>query len=412
MPVTAIRAAWVLPIAAAPIGDGGVLIDGGRIREAGPWQAIAQAVAARRAAGEPVALVDAGASAVLPSLVNAHTHLELSWMHRRVPPAGSMPVWAIRLIMLRRLHGDDGAAIDGAVAAMRAAGVGLVGDIGNTVASWASLVRHRMAGVLFHEVIGFRPADAERLVAEAAAALPSPDGHAGLKATLAPHAPYSVSPELLARVRAWVDAHANGLTSMHVGESPEELWFLADGGGPWRSLLESVGAWTPHWTAPGCGPVEYLDRTGALSSSFVAVHGVQLDDPALECLAARGAALVTCPRSNVHVGAGTPPIARFVASGVTLAVGTDSLASNDDLSVFAELAALRAAAPEVPARRLLEAATRGGARALGFGAIHGSIEAGKEASLIAVTLPAGVADVEEHLVSGIRPSDVTWVYRG
>jgi cytosine/adenosine deaminase-related metal-dependent hydrolase len=141
---------------------------------------------------------------------------------------------------------------------------------------------------------------------------------------------------------------------------------------------------------------------------MLAVHGVQVDRADLGRLARAGATLVTCPRSNRHVGVGDPPIARFYESAVPVAIGTDSLASAPDLGVFGELAAMRALAPDVPARRLLESATLIGARALGCGARLGSLDAGKEAALIAVEVPHGVDDVAEYLVSGIQPAQVRW----
>ena len=100
------------------------------------------------------------------------------------------------------------------------------------------------------------------------------------------------------------------------------------------------------------------------------------------------------------------PLARFLASGVRLAVGTDSLASVPDLNLFAELQTMRRLAPDAPARRLLAAATLGGAEALGLDAELGTIAPGKRAALIAVTLPAGVADPEEALLAGIAPAAV------
>ena len=139
------------------------------------------------------------------------------------------------------------------------------------------------------------------------------------------------------------------------------------------------------------------------------MHGVQLDEAALARLRASGATLVTCPRSNQWVGAGVPPVARFYASGVRVAVGTDSLASVDDLNLFAELAELRRLAPAVPARALLESATRSGAEALGFGGELGVLAPGARAALVAVDVRRGEADVEEYLVNGIPPSAVRWV---
>jgi 5-methylthioadenosine/S-adenosylhomocysteine deaminase len=136
---------------------------------------------------------------------------------------------------------------------------------------------------------------------------------------------------------------------------------------------------------------------------------VQLTDDELSRLAAAGATLVTCPRSNRWTGAGAPPINRFYASRVRVAIGTDSLAGVEDLNLFSELRAIRALAPHVPASAILESVTRSGAEALGFGTELGSIEPGKQAALIAVKVPAGTRDVEEYLVGGIPPADIRWL---
>jgi cytosine/adenosine deaminase-related metal-dependent hydrolase len=201
--------------------------------------------------------------------------------------------------------------------------------------------------------------------------------------------------------------------SVHLGESPEEVRFLRDGTGAWRDLLERIGAWTPDWPVPGCGPVEYLDRLGLVNDRLVAVHGAQLADAELRALANAGATIVTCPRSNRWTGAGTPPVARFYGSGVRVAIGTDSLASVEDLNVFAEMAAVRALAPTVPAARILQSATLDGAAALGFGSELGSIEPGKRAALLAVTIPQDVPphaeDVEEYLVGGVGAHQIAWL---
>jgi cytosine/adenosine deaminase-related metal-dependent hydrolase len=155
--------------------------------------------------------------------------------------------------------------------------------------------------------------------------------------------------------------------------------------------------------------VEYLERLGLVDRQLMAVHGVQFGDDDLSRLRAAGATVVACPRSNRWTGAGDPPIDRFYASGVRVAVGTDSLASVEDLNLFAELAVLRWLAPKVPANLLVESATLAGARALGFEADFGSIEPGKRTQLLAVRLPAGVTDVEEYLVGGIQPADIAWL---
>jgi aminodeoxyfutalosine deaminase len=385
------RAAWVLPIAGPPIRDGWVAVDHGRIVEVG--------------GSDPSTTPPP--TAILPGLVNAHVHLELSSMRGRVPPGDRMPAWAERLIALRRSEAQAGGdSIVEAIEEARASGTALVGDVTNTLASCGPLARGLLSAAIFFELIGFRESDAGRTVGDAEQRLAAIVNHPGLRATVVPHAPYSVSPDLF---RAIARAAGDRPMSVHLGESPEEIRFLRDGSGPWRGLLEKLDAWSDAWTPPACGPVEYLDRLGLLNQRLLAVHAVHLTDGELHRLANAGATVVTCPRSNRWTGAGDPPVERFFRAGVHVAIGTDSLASVEDLNLFDEMAAVRRLAPSVPARRILESATLTGARALGFDRDFGSIAAGKRAELIAVRIPAGLDDVEEYLVGGIQPSDVSWL---
>src|SRR5262249_8482102 len=156
-------------------------------------------------------------------------------------------------------------------------------------------------------------------------------------------------------------------------------------------------------------PALYLSQRGYLRPGVMVVHGVHLTPDALDQLRTSRAVIVTCPRSNEWVGAGAPPLARFYASGIRIALGTDSLASAPTLSIFDELAEARRLAPEVSAASLLESATRIGADALGFGTEFGTIAAGKRAALLAVRVPGDVRDVEEYLVSGVAPRDIEWM---
>lgn len=401
------RARWVLPIAAPPIRDGWVLTRDGRIAGTGRSGAEPPGVAAVRGAGDSIDIIDHGDVAILPGLVNAHTHLELSWMRGRVPQAASMPAWAENLIGQRRSAGPDPfGPIADAVREVRAAGTALVGDVTNTLAAYEVMRGDGLGGAIFMEILGFGEPDPARAVAEVAARIAQLAPAESLKTSIVPHAPYSVSPGLFRAIAAAAGARA---VSVHLGESREEIRFLRDGSGPWRDILGRLGAWTDAWTAPGCGPVEYLDRLGLLTERLLAVHGTHFDGSDLSRLVHAGATVVACPRSNRWTGAGDPPVELFYASGVRVAVGTDSLASVEDLNLFGELAALRRLAPGVPAGRLLESATLQGAAALGFDADYGSIVAGKRDALIAVRVPAAVADVEEYLVGGVEPPDIQWV---
>ena len=387
------RARWVLPVTQPPIPDGVVSIQQGVVTGVAP------------SADTPT--IDLGSVALLPGLVNAHTHLELSWMRAQVPPAGSMPAWASALMALRRtVSHEPPEPIGAAIAEARASGTALVGDVTNTFATYDWLAHSDLSAMFFRELLGFSAPDPNAVVQAAAEQIASLAPSPRLRASIVPHAPYSVSPALLdAIARRSGDAPI----SIHLGESRAEMEFLRSGTGEWRALLESLGVWNDRWVPPNCGPVEYMDRFGLVNDRLLAVHGVQFTDDELGRLRRAGATVVTCPRSNLWTGAGAPPIERFYASGVRVAIGTDSLASVADLNLFAELAAVRRLAPDVPARALLASATIHGAAALGFGDELGTIEPGKRAQLIAVRIPDGVADVEEYLVGGVEPADVRWV---
>jgi cytosine/adenosine deaminase-related metal-dependent hydrolase len=389
-----------------------VTTDNGRVVGLGTHEAGKSTRAASGGrSGEEVAL---GSVAILPALVNAHSHLELSWMRGLTAGQQRFPDW-IRSVIAQRRTGPAGGesairkAILDAIDECVRCGTALVGDVSNTGETRALLAASKLHAVVFRELIGFNAQRAQPLVQEAVTELASQTPASNVRMTLAAHAPYSVSPALFRAIKEARDRDAIAPSSVHLGESREELTFLEHGGGAWQSLLEELGAWDPTWVAPACDPVEYLDRIGFLDDRLLCVHGVHLDRVALRHLARRGATLVTCPRGNRLTGAGSPPVQSFYESGLRVAVGTDSLASVPDLNVFSELAEMRRLAPGVPARALLESATVQGARALGWADEFGTIEAGKRAALIGVAVPSHVTDVEQYLVGGIEHAQVSWI---
>ncbi len=399
-------AKWLLPIDRPPIEDGWIEVASGRIVQVGGGRA-------------PSGAVDLGDVAILPGLVNAHTHLELSWLAGRVPPAASMAEWIASLLSVRRAGPAGGkdeelqAARAGA-AAMRESGTTLVGDISNSLLTPPAIAEAGLGGVVFHEVLGFSAADPAGLVRDAwgrvedaaarlAAGTPMSDERSRLSFSVVAHAPYSVSPALFTAIAARA-----GRTplSVHLAESPEEIEFIRTGQGPMRRLLETLGVWTDAWQAPGGDPVSYLADLGYLQPGTLVVHAVHVTDDGLERLRRARAVVVTCPRSNLWVGAGPPRLSHFYAARVPVAVGTDSLASSPSLNLFDELAEMRRLAPEVAAGLLLESATRIGAEALGCGRDFGTLGVGKRARFARVSIPAGTTDVEEYLVSGVPPADI------
>lgn len=399
--MTRYRAEWLLPIADDPIRDGWVEVDRGRITATGR--------------GVAPDAIDLGNAVILPALVNAHTHLELSYLRGAVPPAGRFLDWIRPLLAARSGYSDpaDRRILDQARRAIgesRASGTGLVGDVSNTLVTVPLLREAGMASLVFYELLGFNVTNGVGRVWDARAKIAEHGGtDSDVRIALAPHAPYSVSPELFQAIRADIDADSEHVSTVHLGESAEELEFVRRGAGPWRDLLEELGTWNDGWSPHGGSPVEYLADLGFLDGRVLAVHAVQLTGDDLARLRSLGTTVVSCPRSNRHVGVGSPPLESFYARGVSVAFGTDSLASVDSLNLFDELAEARRIAPDVPAAHLLESATMCGAQALGFGKDYGTIEPGKRAALIAVRLPGRINDVEEYLVGGVAPDQVSWL---
>ena len=400
------HASWIVPISGPPIRDGWVVLDGGRVRASG---APTPGAAIRNVERE----VDLGHVAIMPGLVNAHTHLELSHLEGRVPAGGAFVEWIRTLLAERRRYPDPSApeivqSAERAIAEACRCGTAVVGDISNTLVTVALLARSSLAALVFYELFGFNTATPVELVERARERIDGLQPIDRVRVSLAAHAPYSVASGVFEAMWRSLERDGQRPCSVHLSESRDELEFVRTGSGPCRVLLEELGVWNPAWVPPGVSPVQYVDRTGFLRSRTLAVHGVQATPADLATLVARQATLVTCPRSNAHTGAGRPPIEAFYESGVRVAIGTDSLASTPDLNLFSELAEMRALAPTLPAGMLLDSATRQGAQALAFDD-YGTIEPGQHARLIAVDTPPGINDVEEYLVSGIQSEQVRWI---
>jgi cytosine/adenosine deaminase-related metal-dependent hydrolase len=377
----------LLPVASPPIQSGAVVVHEGRIVAVGRRKDVVRAHAGAE-------VRDLGEAVILPGLVNAHTHLELSALHEATPSTSAFMPW-LRDLVTRRAQMPEDAIVSAATAAvetMVARGTVAIGDVGNGTLAGPVAARSPLHAILFHELYGFRASDAETILDQAAARLDAIESEPAVAAAkgrvaavLTPHAAHTTSASLLKALGGRATASGEAL-SIHVAESDEEVQLLRDGTGPFKEFLIERGMWDPAWKAPGHTPVEYLDRLGVLTARTLAVHCVHLDHQDLTRLQARGLTVVTCPRSNQRLGVGKAPVGKLLASGITVALGTDSLASSPDVDVFNEMAALRQEHPGLAPAAALRIATLNGARALGFAKILGTIEAGKLAALAVVGL--------------------------
>jgi 5-methylthioadenosine/S-adenosylhomocysteine deaminase len=208
-----------------------------------------------------------------------------------------------------------------------------------------------------------------------------------LSVGLSPHAPYSLSEPLLLRCGELLQRRRLPAT-IHLAESPEEVTYIGLGLGPIATeLLPAVGRHSPSHRVCGESPVALLDRAGLLSEQLLAVHLVHVGMSDLKLLRQRDVALAVCPRSNHYLKVGTAPLSRFLAASLRVGLGTDSLASNETLSLWDEMRfAHRLYGEAVTPQQLVTMATLGGADALGMAGTIGSLTPGKRADLVALAI--------------------------
>jgi cytosine/adenosine deaminase-related metal-dependent hydrolase len=382
-------AAWVVPVSRPPIAGGRVATEGGRV----VW------VGAPGDPGEPAGEAhDLGTGVLLPGLVNAHCHLELSHLAGldRAVTGGLVP-W-VEALMERRGQTDEEAiraATRKAIRQLESTGTVAVGDVSNTLRHLDLLEASGLRAVVFYELIGFDPAKAAGTLAGAGKVL-SLSRHAPLRTRirLAAHAPYSVSAELFAGI-----VERGGPASLHLAESPAESRLVAAGDGAWRGFLDRRGLSDVPFDARGQSPVAYVDGLGALRPGTICAHCVHVDDADCRTLASRGVFVALCPRSNRNLGAGTAPVPRMIAAGVRLCLGTDSLASAATLDLMEDMALLQAQFPDLDPAVIVRMATAGGAAALGLEGF-GVIEAGASADLAFVPASSRPPDPCRFLTSG------------
>ncbi|TWT98047.1 Aminodeoxyfutalosine deaminase [Botrimarina colliarenosi] len=450
----AFRARLVCPVAAPPIEDAIVVLEGDRIQRIG------------RQAPADIEVEDLGDVALMPGFVNAHCHLEFSGQRRPIGRTGiALPDWIRQVIEKRPNAKKIGKAIaDGMDESLRY-GVTTIAEICRTETEAYRTTGYSPRLVLLQESIGFSQARAQSALNAAenrleelstltrpsdaagnghAAALNghganghangyaanghASNGHANGVATIngyatkpnpririgvSPHAPYTASPQLI-RELVSVAATRQMPVAMHLAESPEELQLLAEGRGPFQKILEERGMWDPWVIGRGSAPLDYLRMLTRAPKSLV-VHGNYLDYSELAMMARQAGAmsLCYCPRSHAHFKHSPYPLTQALELGVPVCLGTDSRASSPDLSLLSEMREVAARHPGVPAETILRMGTLAGAEALGLEDV-GAIRPGAMADLVCVPLPKKAKGRPDELLAAMLNSDedVEYVWLG
>lgn len=318
----------------------------------------------------PQALVENVGGIIAPPPVNAHTHLDMSaYDFQALPYFRWLPEVVVAQRHLRGVAGAQQGADE--LARLRPGGVGDI--VYSADVMDALLERDDLSGVLYFEVLGAFPAQAEERfhqVRELVERWRGKERPGGLRLGLTPHTPFTVSHRLLQLTVEYATAEGLPL-QIHVAEHPSELELFATGGGPlWEHRLkpfmpETFAEIIGREPEPELTPVRYLDELGVLAAKPTLIHMVNVTPEDIARVARAGCAVVTCPRSNHHLQCGTFPWAQFAAAGIEIALGTDSVASGESLDVRQEVDFARRLYPNLDPRLLVRAAVKGGHRVLG-----------------------------------------------
>ena len=373
----AYRARYIFPVMSPPLRDA-VLTCDHLIRAVG-----------KNVSGKPA--VDLGNVAIVPALINAHTHLELSEFDTPLgDPARGFPAWIREVVAWRRAQAETFSpeelaqrrrdAIHRGELESAAAGVHVVYDIASSADAPQPL--HVPKRYVFHEILGLRTSREEELFQHAKGFLKVQHGGGGLS----PHAPYTVGIDLLARL-AKLSAQRHVPLAMHLAESAEELELLRSHSGAYYALLTELDAWDPAAFPRGIDALEYL-KILAQGHRALVIHGNYLSSAEIDFIAgaAEKLSVVYCPRTHAYFRHSRYPLVELLAKGVNVALGTDSRASNPDLNLWNELRYVADAFPQLSLAAILRMGTVNAADALGLSRC-GDLRENAYAGLAIIDLP-------------------------
>jgi cytosine/adenosine deaminase-related metal-dependent hydrolase len=413
--ITLYCARWVLPVSSPAIGDGALAVAGDRIVAVGSRIALVKEF-------PEAAIRELGESAIIPGLVNAHSHLELTAMRGFLEKEESdFFAWLKKLTRARLdlLTTDDlnVSASWGACEAVRA-GVTCVADASDAALQSMNALRDvGLRGIVYQESFGPDPKLATENLAKLKTkiAVLRERETSLVKCGVSPHAPYTVCASQLEMISRFASAEKLPVM-MHAAETQMEVALLRDGSGPFVDGLRSRGI---DWHAPGVSTIQYLKDCGVLETHPLLAHCIHVDEVDLDTLKQTGTRVAHCPKSNAKLGHGVAPFATMIEKGIAVGIGSDSVASNNTCDLLEEarfallLARAEPGAKNVESRSrlssddVLSAATLGGARALGLEGLVGELRTGLQADFAAISLDGahqipsyGVADTLIFASSG------------
>ncbi len=390
-------ASYLLPVEGPPIAGGAIAVEEGEIVAVGTLDLLSAVC--------PGEVTEFPGCVIMPGLVNAHSHLELThfpaWKLRHgmeYAPRGFVD-WLVQVVKIKRGVTEEelGHSVREGLRISRESGTTLLGEILTNRTLIPLYAESTLAGRLYFEAVGHDSAGSAHLLADLERAAGRSSG--GFLPGLSPHSAYTLS-ESFARELGGRARELFLPCAVHLAESAEESSFLFDGTGALAETFYPFVRWEQYLPpARKTTPVRYLDRLGLLTPGMAAVHCVHVTPADAELLRDREVSIILCPRSNDRLDVGTAPAHLFRNLGIPLAFGTDSLASNDSLSLFDEARFAAELWPGLfPPEELLYMMTLGGARALGMDDVAGSLVPGKRADFIVVEVAGRPEQLPERII--------------
>jgi cytosine/adenosine deaminase-related metal-dependent hydrolase len=326
-----------------------------------------------------------------PGFVNTHCHLELSWMKDRIPEKTGLADFVVHIEKQKKLRNEDEVyeAIFNADLQMRKNGIVAVGDISNTDYSFAAKAGSPIEYYTFIEVYGSMPWLADEKFEKALGIHQQLTGKFGLKGSISPHATYSVSQPLFLKIKAFAEKHQN-ILSIHHQESEAENRFFKVKSGWIIENMKKIGIDYSWFEATGKSPLESIAALMPADNPILLVHNTFSTEENIDFAQSyfENISWCLCPNANLYIENKLPDVHLFARKNVKITIGTDSLASNHELSILDEIKTLTGAFPEISLEEILKWGTLNGAEFLGMGHKYGSFEKGKTPGINLISLKA------------------------
>lgn len=400
MAATLFRARYIAPIDGPIIENGAIVVEGGRIAAAGRFDDLSGADCH-----------DLGECVVLPGLINAHTHLELSNCTPGERPTGGLEQWLTRMLSRTRTDPVElkqesaRAALHGGWESLRF-GVTGVGDISRQCDTTRAVLRTLPLRVTsFGEVTAMgqhRALLRERVALASDRSLNSER----LRIGISPHSPYSIEPE---GFRRCLEVARRGMMPLatHLAETPSEWEFLAGHTGPLRELWDAWPGWDDEVPRYAGGPIRLAQELGLLEYGAVLAHVNYCSDAEMQILRSGRSSVVYCPRTHEFFGHRPHRFREMLRMGINVAIGSDSCASSPDLNLVDDLRLAHARYPEIDAQELWRMVSINGAKALSCAHEQGSLAPGKHADFVTFSI-TGADPLREILENAVLPTGV-WI---